>query len=113
MTEPSARSKRMSLRFAVADYKLRYKTEFEDGTARLSNISAGGCALCDLNVTVSLHEKILLVLDCDDEQQIEIGCVVVRVVQGTAAVRFTQLSEDHKQKIVVYFAALQRMQRAQ
>lgn len=111
MEDSPKRSKRASLRFSVDSYRLRYKTEFEDGTAYLDNISAGGCAMREVSAAVELHEKILLILLCENDEQIEIGGVVVRVVDNGAAVRFTQLSESNKQKIVVFFAKLQRRQK--
>lgn len=112
MDGSTTRSKRASLRFTVENYTLSYKTEFEDGTATLLNISAGGCALIDLSVAVKLHEKVLLVLRCEDEVPVEIGGVIVRMVDDLAAVRFTQFGDDMKSKVIIYFAKMQRLQKA-
>lgn len=106
-------SKRKSLRFAVTKYALRYKTEFEDGTAQLKNISAGGCAMYDVSTDITLHEKILLILQCDSDELIEIGAMVVRVTQQhEAAVKFLQIADTHRQTITRFFATLQRQQKA-
>ena len=108
MDVASSSTKRSSLRFHVQGYSVRFKTEFEDGTAKLDNISKGGCALYDLSYKVSLYEKVLLVLEFDEGETVETSGNVVRVVDNYAALKFTQISEEAKQKIVVFFAKLQR-----
>jgi len=101
----------MSLRFSIGEYTVKFKTEYEDGTAKLENISGGGCAMCNLDVKVQQHEKILLIVSCNDENPIEIGGTVLRVHDKYAAVQFTQLSEDNKQRLIKFFAQKQRQQR--
>lgn len=102
-------SKRLSLRFNAGGYSARYKTEFEDGIGEIENISAGGCALRNINVNLALHERILLVIALDSsDEEVEIGAQVVRVDDTGVAVQFTDISEDTKQKIVKFFASIQR-----
>lgn len=111
MTVQREKSKRQALRFSVSEHPVRYKTEFEDGSAVMENVSTGGCAMSSLNVQLSLQEKILLLFDLD-EDPIEIGAEVVRIENNTTAVQFTDLAEDYSSKLVKYFARKQRSSRS-
>ncbi len=112
MGSSNSGSKRLSLRFNAGGHTLRYKTEFEDGTGVIENISAGGCALKTVDIALVLHEKILLLLSVDPQEEVvEIGAQVVRVEDDSIAVQFTDISEEKKQQIVKYFAGLQRQQK--
>ena len=89
--------------------KSSFKTEFEDGQGVIENISAGGCALKDIDVKLTLNEKILILLELDQaDGEIEIGARVVRQDKGGVAVQFSDISDDNKQKLVKYFARIQR-----
>ncbi len=84
-----------------------YKTEFEDGQAFIENVSTGGCAMSGLDVKLSFEEKILILLNLNEEI-LEIGAKVIRVEDRTVAVQFTDITEDYGSKIVKYFAKKQR-----
>lgn len=110
MTSPNEkRSKRQALRFAVEGFEVRYKTEFADGKGALENISSGGCAMKDLSLSLTLQEKILVILELDDAETIEIGARVRRLDEGHVAIEFTDLAESKRSKIVKYFARKQRV----
>ncbi len=100
-------SKRQALRFRAEGHKLRYKTEYEDCTAVLVNISVNGCAVSDYSVNMEIGEKILLIVPVE-EQEIEIGAEVVRKENSSLAVKFIDISEKNQQSIIKYFAKKQR-----
>lgn len=107
MSPPREKSKRQALRFTATGHPVRYKAEFEDGKALIENVSKGGCAMSALDVALSSEEKILLLLNLD-EDILEIGAKVIRVEDGAVAVQFTDITEDYGEKIVKYFAKKQR-----
>lgn len=113
MSSSNTGSKRLSLRFKAGGHKLSIKTEFEDGNGKLENISAGGCALGEVDIPLTLDEKILLIIHLDDQNdKIEIGAQVVRGEENRFAVQFIDISEENKQSIVKYFASVQRRQKS-
>jgi len=107
MSPSREKSKRQALRFAVTGHPVRFKTEFEDGKAYIENVSTGGCAMSGLDVTLAFEEKILLLLDLN-EDILEIGARVIRVDEPAVAVQFTDITDDYSSKIVKYFAKKQR-----
>ncbi len=109
MSLTNSGTKRGSLRFNVRSYSLRYKTEFDDGGGEVVNISTGGCALKNVDVPLSLHEKVLLLLPLDEGgKELEIGATVIRVEEDSLALQFSNISEESKQQIVKLFAGMQR-----
>ena len=113
MSSSNSGSKRLSLRFKAGDHKLCFKTEYEDGTGKLENISAGGCALREVDISLTIDEKILLIINLDNQDDIiEAGAKVVRGEENRFAVQFTDISEENKQRIVKHFASVQRKQKS-
>jgi c-di-GMP-binding flagellar brake protein YcgR len=107
MSPPREKSKRQALRFTAPGHSIRYKTEFEDGSASIENVSTGGCAMSGLDVPLSFEEKILLLLELSEEI-LEIGAKVIRVEDNAVAVQFTDITEEYSSKIIKYFAQKQR-----
>ena len=113
MSSSNSGSKRLSLRFKAGGHKLCFKTEYEDGTGKLENISAGGCALVEVDIPLTINERILLIIDLDNkDDKIEVGARVVRGEDSRFAVQFTDISEENKQRIVKHFASVQRRQKS-
>lgn len=104
-TSETTTSKRNALRFSGYDRQVRYKTSYEDGEARLVNISAIGCALSDMTEEVELGEKILLSLTLEEpakEEQVQ--AVVTRTSDNLLGLRFLHIGDDLKSRIVRFFA---------
>lgn len=102
-------TKRLNLRFAGNSHLLRYKTEFEEGEAVIVNVSTGGCALGKTTVHLSPKEKILIILQLEEElDPLEISARVIRVEKDYTAVRFLLNSDNSKLRLVKYFARKQR-----
>lgn len=109
MGKRANQSKRQSLRFSVSSYVIWVKTEFEDYTAELINISQGGCAIRKPAPDLQLDEKVLLMFGLSDQEQpMEIGAHVIRLEDRDCALKFTDITEEKKQQLVKYFAARQR-----
>lgn len=110
MSEGKKRTKRLSLRFSIKDYRVNLKTEFEDGEALIDNISAGGCSLLEPSLELLEGEKILLVLEYDDSvSQDEVAGKVLRCSENSVAIQFHGVSEEKKQRIVKFFAHKRRI----
>lgn len=109
-SSPKSVSKRSTLRFSVLDKEVQYKTDYEDGTAQLVNISTGGCAFRDPTTDLELHNKLLLTVKLkDDQEPLEIQATVIRVLEGSYGLQFTTLSNEKKRSILHYFAREQRL----
>jgi len=106
---PRSGSKRLALRFPVQAHPLRYKTEFEDGSAVIENVSSGGCAIAELTLPLALHEKVLVIFDLEkDGDVMEIAARVVRVEKRYVALRFFALDEAKCKRMVTFFAQKRR-----
>lgn len=107
----SSSSKRLALRFPVQAHPLRYKTEFEDGGGVMENISTGGCAVAELTLPLTLHEKVLVIFDLEeDEDAMEIAARVVRVETRYVALQFITLDEAKGKRMVKFFAQKRRQE---
>lgn len=107
MDQKKTRSKRQALRFSVVEYPVKYKTEFDDGGGVIDNVSSGGCAISQLTVPLTQHEKILILLGLD-EDVLEIGARVLRVEDRYAAVQFINIDDNKREQVVKFFAKRQR-----
>ncbi len=109
MNEPKTGSKRQALRFIGNAHPVCFKTEFENGHGVVADISGRGCAIAASSLPLARREKILIIMDLEDADDIiEIGARVVRDDGGNIGVQFIHLSDDNRQRIVKYFAAKQR-----
>jgi c-di-GMP-binding flagellar brake protein YcgR len=109
MSQQNTRSKRQALRFSAAGHPVEYKTEFENGRGIVENVSSGGCAMSSLTVKLNVQEKILIILNLDEnEDAFEVGARVLRIEDSYVAVQFTDIEEGKREQLVKYFARKQR-----
>ncbi len=109
MSTSKKSSKRQGLRFSGGGFGFSYKTEFEEGSGELANISAGGCAASHVSIPLALQEKILLILPVEDGgEDVEIGARVIRIDGTITALIFEQIGEESKERIIRFFARRQR-----
>lgn len=99
-------SKRRALRFSGYNRPVRYRTDYEDGEARLLNISTNGCAIGNITAELSVDEKILLIMElADPEDQVQIQAVVVRADEnGSAGLKFIRVNDELKHRILHFYA---------
>ncbi len=103
-------SKRGALRLSGLNRPLDYKTEFEEGTARLLDISTEGCAIHEASEELSVGEKILLSFTLEDpEKIIELQAVVVRTIENGYGLRFRCIEEHMKHRILLFFTRENRL----
>ena len=104
-----SRSRRANLRFDGGKRAVSFKTEFEDGVARLTNISAGGAALTEASLIPEVHDKILLTISfLGTETPFEVQAKVLRVEEASFSVKFLLLEDTIKKDILKYFARMTR-----
>jgi c-di-GMP-binding flagellar brake protein YcgR len=107
--EKKFRSKRANLRFNGGLKPVSYKTEFEDGIAKLINISAGGAALIEASLPLSINTKILITLESlGTKTPFEIQALVLRAEGATFSVKFLLLEDTIKKDLIKYFARMTR-----
>jgi hypothetical protein len=99
-------SKRSALRFAGHDRPITFRTDYDDGTAQLLNISTSGCAIHHVTLELEVAQKVLLVLELDSPlNPLYIRAIVNRLEDGgTIALVFKHTDEDIKLQIVRFFA---------
>lgn len=98
-------SKRSSLRFSGFNRPLTFKTDYDDGTAQLVNISNSGCAIHQVKPELQLEQKLLLSLVLDQpEKPLFIRAVVIRTDNSSFGLQFKHIEEDIKRRIVRFFA---------
>jgi hypothetical protein len=103
------KSKRSALRLACSDHLVSYKTTYEEGQARLVNISTDGCAFEQPTVVLSINEKILISVALPgDENAFEAQGVVVRVNDQCTAIRFTLVEQKDQAEVRRYFTTIMR-----
>ena len=99
------KSKRHALRHCCNNYTVKYKTAYEQGEARLINISSDGCAFESATVPLSLQEKIFFSFELEEKQNIiEAKAVVVRTDKNIFAVKFILIEPETQNLIRIYFA---------
>ncbi len=109
MSTKKKSSKRQGLRFRAGGFRFCYKTEFEEGTGELANISGGGCAAKHVSIPLALQEKILLILPLEDDgDDVEIGARVIRADGSITALKFEHIGEENRERITRFFARRQR-----
>lgn len=112
-TNETTTSKRGALRFSGFDRPLTYKTDFEDGEARLVNISSNGCAITGATTPLMADDKLLLALPLDDpESPVQIKAKVIRSESDNFGLHFLSLPEDLKQQLTIFFAKENRLRKA-
>lgn len=104
-------SKREALRFPGNDRIITFRTDYEEGEGALLNISNSGCALHRLTVPLEHNEKVLLLLQLDEDQPpTEIMAKVIRQESEITGLHFLNTKDDFRQKLVHFFAKEQRRQ---
>lgn len=108
----STTSQRGALRFPGGNRLLNYKTDYEDGEARLVNISRSGCAISEATTELQIGQKILITLNLDaPEKQLQIQAAVLRVQADGIALRFLHPEEKTTRHLLRFFAKENRRQK--
>lgn len=103
------KSKRSSLRFPCSNMLLSYKTAYDEGEARLVNISIDGCAFEQPSLALPLHERVLVSFTLPEEDYVfEARGIVVREDIECTAVRFTLVEHEDQVKVRKHFSRLMR-----
>ncbi|SHO46395.1 PilZ domain-containing protein [Desulfopila aestuarii] len=107
-------SKRSALRFAGYDRPMTFRTDYDDGTAQLVNISTSGCAIHRATPELEVEQKILLTFELDrPSNPLNIRAVVIRIDGGNIALQFQHIDENIKRRIVRFFAKETRRQKSE
>ncbi len=110
-TPSTIKSRRSSLRFFGDKHPVTYKTEFEEGSATLANISTSGAALEEATPALTMNEKILLNLELfDTENPVEIQAIVVRSEAKLHFVQFMGITSEVKREILKFFVHRARLE---
>ncbi len=113
-TKETTTSKRSALRFSGYDRPLTYKTDYENGEARLVNISSNGCAISGATTPFMADDKLLLAIALDDpENPVQIQAKVIRVEDNNFGLHFLNLAEEIKQRLTIFFAKENHLRKAQ
>lgn len=108
----STTSQRGALRFPGGDRLLNYTTDYEDGEARLVNISRSGCAISKATTDLQLGQKLLITLHLEEpEKQLQIQAAVLRVQTDGIALQFLHLEEKTTRHLLRFFAKENRRQK--
>lgn len=105
-------SQRGALRFPGGDRLLNYITDYENGEARLVNISTSGCAISEATTELIPDQKILVTLNLEEPvKQLQVQAAVIRVQEDGVALRFLHLEEKTKRHLIRFFAKENRRQK--
>ena len=100
-----AGSKRSALRFSGYDRPVTFKTDYDDGKARLVNISTSGCAMRRVVPELHPEQKLLLSIELDTPgKPLDIRAVVIRIEPEIFCLQFQHVEESIKRRIVRFFA---------
>jgi len=98
-------SKRSAFRFRCSKEPVTYRTAYDEGEALLKNISTDGCALEWATSPPEYEEKILLIIELQNtDDVVEIQAQVVRVEDNDFAVKFLLIEPAAKTMIRNYFS---------
>lgn len=113
-TKETTTSKRSALRFSGYNRPLTYKTDHEDGEARLVNISSNGCAINGATTPLMQNDKLLLSIALDEpENPVQIQAKVIRAEDNNFGLYFLNLTEEVKQRLTIFFAKENRLRKVQ
>lgn len=105
-------SQRGALRFPGGARLLNYKTDYEDGEARLLNISRSGCAISEATTELHIGQKILIILNLEEpEKQLQLQAAILRVQTEGIALQFLHLEEKTTRRLLRFFAKETRRQK--
>ncbi|BHH85384.1 PilZ domain-containing protein [Desulforhopalus sp. 52FAK] len=103
------KSKRSALRFPCSNILLSYKTAYDEGEARLVNISIDGCAFEQPSLALPLQEKVLISFTLPGEDYaFEARGIVVREDVECTAIRFTLVEKEDQVKMRKHFSKMMR-----
>jgi len=106
-------SRRSALRFAGYDRSIAFRTDYDDGTAQLTNISTSGCAIHHASLELEIEQQVLLTLELDSPSNpLSIRGVVIRIEGGNIALQFKHTDENIKRRIVRFFAKETRLRKS-
>ncbi len=105
-------SKRGALRLSGYDRPLSYRTDYDDGQARLVNISTSGCAIYKTSTELSDNDKILLSIVLEDPKSpVQIQAIVIRAEEDGYGLHFQHMDDELKGRIIRFFAQENRRQK--
>lgn len=106
-------SRRSALRFAGYDRSITFRTDYEDGTAQLTNISTSGCAMHHASLELEIKQPVLLTIELDSPSTpLSIRGVVIRIEGSNIALQFKNIDENIKRRIVRFFAKQTRLRKS-
>jgi c-di-GMP-binding flagellar brake protein YcgR len=98
-------SKRSALRFAGFDRLITFRTDYDEGEARLVNISTSGCAIHQASLPLEVNQKLLVSLVLDSPSNpLHIRSMVIRANDGNYGLQFQHVEENVKRKLIRFFA---------
>jgi len=106
-------TRRSALRFEGYELPVTFRTDYDDGTAQLRNISTSGCALHNVDVDLEVGQKVLLALALDSPAKpLSISAAVMRIDGGSIALEFRHIDDNSKRRIVLFFARETRLRKS-
>jgi c-di-GMP-binding flagellar brake protein YcgR len=105
-------SKRGALRLSGYDRPLSYRTDYDDGEARLVNISTSGCAIYKTSTELADNDKILISFALEDPKApVQIQATVIRAEGEGYGLQFLHVEDDLKGRLIRFFAQENRRQK--
>jgi len=102
------RSKRRSLRINCQKREVRIRTNYEEGTAVLINISTKGCAVVESSLDPEIGEVVLISFSIEggygETSLIEIQAKILRK-EPQMAMQFTRIEPETESLILKFFLA--------
>lgn len=98
-------SRRSALRFRGYDRPVTFKTDYDDGEARLVNVSTSGCAIQQPTLELQMEQRLLLSLELDGpDKTIHIRAIVIRLEPELVCLQFQHVEDNTKRRLVRFLA---------
>lgn len=101
-------SKRSALRYKCENETVLIRTAYDDGEAKLINVSTSGCAISSPSVQLALHDKVLLVFSAKNEESIQIQARIIRIDANEIGAEFTIIEPESADLLRSHFSLKQR-----
>jgi hypothetical protein len=98
------KSKRSALRYRCNNQLITVKAAYQDGEARLIDISTDGCAFCESTVAVEIDERVLVSILVGDAYTFEARAIVVRKDENCTAVQFDLVEPESQNELRRHFS---------
>lgn len=98
------KSRRNAFRLPCGEHSITCKTAYDEGAGVLINISSGGCFFELPNLPLSVHEKIFISIDLEEQQYtVEAKALVVRASEKKYGAKFILIEPETQGQIRSYF----------